>query len=570
MSEASRISIIPFDGKDFPLWKIKVQAYMAGQGWSSAIKKESEIKAEIAAAGKDADAYTRRLAESQPKVYALLVNSLSNDILSLFAASATGNPQVMWNALVEHYERNTTANRHATRALLMGQRLGEGEDISVYVSRILSLSQKLHSMGQTISEEDQLFVLFNGLTHEYASYSAMLQLRDKLTFVDAVKSLKDQQELLKLNPNSNNTANFATNLNKFNKQKGRFNNKKNTNTNKTGKTDNDGSGKYCKIHKTKGHTTKECSLANATCHSCGRKGHIKKFCYHNKDRKESEDEKKDTSACQAEEYSAQVVDLVSSSYPVAHLFDYDAFVSSYDHKNADAFQHASLCDDMIKCSEYMLDSGASSHYVNNINALSDIINLPVPKYVTVANGQREAISIMGTLRLVGDSGNIIVLKEVKYVPSFNTNLISISKLTNNGASVEFSKNDAKLVRGGQVLLTAKRNGDLYNINHTCNDEKANSATSTSLSLFHQRIGHLSMSSIKQLLDQEAVQGIDKLKNEIGKTIHTPHMCEGCAMGKSHRTAFKSYSLKPVADQVCNRMYGDLSGPSTSRICLVCC
>jgi hypothetical protein len=459
MSESSRISVIPFDGKDFPLWKIKVQAYMAGQGWSNSIKKESEIKAEIAAAGKDADIYTQRLAECKPKVYALLVNSLSNDILSLFAASANGDPHVLWDALVQHYERNTTANRHATRALLMGQRLGEGEDISVYVSRILSLSQRLKSMGQLISEEDQLYVLFSGLTHEYTSYSAMLQLRDKLTFVDAVKCLKDQQELIKINSNSNNnTANFAA-TNKFNKQKGKFNNKKNyTNTNKT---DNDGSGKYCKIHRTKGHTTKECSLANATCHTCGKKGHIKKFCYQNKNRKESEDEKKDTSACQAEEYSAQVVDLVSSSSPVSPLFDYDAFVSSacissYDHKSADVLQQASLCNDMIKCSEYMLDSGATSHYVNNINALSDIINLPVPKYVTVENGQREAIDIMGNLRLVGDSGNIIVLKEVKYVPSFNTNLISISKLTNNGASVEFSKDDAKLVRNGQVLLTATR------------------------------------------------------------------------------------------------------------------
>ena len=61
--------------------------------------------------------------DRRSKAYAFLVNSLSYNILSLFASSCTGSPHVLWNALVKHYERNTMASKHATRALMMGQRL---------------------------------------------------------------------------------------------------------------------------------------------------------------------------------------------------------------------------------------------------------------------------------------------------------------------------------------------------------------------------------------------------------------------------------------------------------------
>jgi hypothetical protein len=38
---SSAIITIPFNGKDFPLWKIKVVAYINGQGWSKAFYSSS-------------------------------------------------------------------------------------------------------------------------------------------------------------------------------------------------------------------------------------------------------------------------------------------------------------------------------------------------------------------------------------------------------------------------------------------------------------------------------------------------------------------------------------------------
>ena len=106
-SVSTSITTIPFNGKDFPLWKLKVQAYIGGQGWSKVI---FDVKPDPADYKK----------EEEPKVFAFLVNSLSYSVLSLFASvAAEQDPRKLWQALLKHYERDSTASKHATRAVMM-------------------------------------------------------------------------------------------------------------------------------------------------------------------------------------------------------------------------------------------------------------------------------------------------------------------------------------------------------------------------------------------------------------------------------------------------------------------
>ncbi len=182
-SSSKSVSIIPFDGKDFGLWKLKVKATLKGQGWYHVLDPDAKIKREH----KDDD---------KPKVYAFLVNCLSNSVLSLFAAYADveDDPLVLWNALIKHYERDTMASKHATRAMMLSMHLLDGEDVSVYVSRILSCAQKLRSMNDSVSDSDLLYSLLNGLPEEYDTYKAMIRIKDGVDFADAVKYLKDQYD----------------------------------------------------------------------------------------------------------------------------------------------------------------------------------------------------------------------------------------------------------------------------------------------------------------------------------------------------------------------------------------
>ena len=90
---ANAISSIPFDGKDFMLWKIKFLAYMAGQGWDKALQPTPDASVSLTAGAMGtmsindaADALVKEIktiGEIKPKVYALLVNSLHNNVLAL-------------------------------------------------------------------------------------------------------------------------------------------------------------------------------------------------------------------------------------------------------------------------------------------------------------------------------------------------------------------------------------------------------------------------------------------------------------------------------------------------------
>jgi hypothetical protein len=596
MSASSNyITLIPFDGKDFPVWKIKVCAYIGGRGWSDIVTADSKIVSPTVTVTDDGTEQKVVLSDSQLQANAFLVNSLSNNILSLFASYATGNPAVLWGALVKHYERDTVASKHATRALMMGQRLGEGEDISVYVSRINSYAQKLRLMGDNVTEGDLLFCLYHGLSTEYDALKSILQLKDGITYAAAVQHLKDHYELTHMNKLVGGTDDSSTALfvNHNGGGKGKFKGKKKpwcenhkfyghatkdcrmNNNKEKANAASGGSGKpYCKIHKNNTHSTMECR--NITCHECGEKGHIKRNC---KKGKQSDDEKSNMvvnnnyshSVISSEEYSAHVREYNNNS----SMFDYDAMFDMACTTNVDFATHhvnddisATKYDDdddddvnVIHYSDYILDSGATSHYINDIRVLDDVVELSTAKSVMVANSQKVNITKMGTVNLVGDYGDKISLKDVRYVPSFNTNLVSVSKLTNAGGKVVFDSNGAKLIKNGKTLLTAHRVGNLYyvNVQQSNNSEKAN-GVSEDLSLFHQRSGHLGLSTIKHVVEKNAVLGIDYLKGADITAALSSHTCHGCELGKSHRTAFKSYSLKPVVDNVCNRIYCDLSGP----------
>ena len=92
MSSSSSMSLIPFDGRDFALWKIKASAYLGGRGWSDVVILSN---AAIPVAKIETEESKQKISENKSKAYAFLVNSLSNNILSLFANSAVGDPAVL-------------------------------------------------------------------------------------------------------------------------------------------------------------------------------------------------------------------------------------------------------------------------------------------------------------------------------------------------------------------------------------------------------------------------------------------------------------------------------------------
>nr|GEW64915.1 hypothetical protein [Tanacetum cinerariifolium] len=145
--------------------------------------------------------------------------------------------------------------------------------------------------------------------------------------------------------------------------------------------------------------------------------------------------------------------------------------------------------------------------------------------------------------MIAGYGDVVIgsmtIKKVYYVKGLGHNLFSIVQFYDKGLEVAFRKSTC-LVRNedGVDLLTGDRSSNLYNI--SLNEVASNSSTcilakaSSSQSwLWHQRLSHLNFATINNLVKNNLVQGLPKMKFE------KDHLCSACEQGKIHRKYHKS-------------------------------
>ena len=101
---------------------------------------------------------------------------------------------------------------------------------------------------------------------------------------------------------------------------------------------------------------------------------------------------------------------------------------------------------------WLLDSGSTIHLTNNKSNLRNITNASTN--VTVGTGTSVRAFIKGDLILKQlESDDVMVLKEVLYVPTFNQNILSISKLLKEGYVVKGDKDCMELTVGNRTIKT---------------------------------------------------------------------------------------------------------------------
>nr|GEU35191.1 uncharacterized mitochondrial protein AtMg00810-like [Tanacetum cinerariifolium] len=133
----------------------------------------------------------------------------------------------------------------------------------------------------------------------------------------------------------------------------------------------------------------------------------------------------------------------------------------------------------------------------------------------------------------------MTIKKVYYVKGLGHNLFSVGQFCDKGLEVAFRKSTC-FVRNedGVDLLTGDRSLNLYTIalnevasnSSTCLLAKASSSQSW---LWHQRLSHLNFATINNLVKNNLVQGLPKMKFE------KDHLCSACEQGKIHRKHHKS-------------------------------
>lgn len=537
------IMLIPFDGSNYTLWKQKAKAYIIGQGWSDVVFDLAPDEFKHAEAG---------IKAIGNKAYSFIVNSLKDNVLGLFN-DVDETAYDIWYALQSHYERETVANKHAVRQMLYNLKMGKGDDVNILISKITQYSSLLKGMKDTVSEGDMLYALFTGLSGEYNALTSTLKVNDKLTFIDAVKHVKDHCEFLKLFKDKggmvDESANFSQGINKRKKRPNHVVPKQHKFKGQINVTDygsNGGINKgqsvklICSVCKKPGHDANHC-YTRKKCYNCNKVGHVSKYCRAPKSNDDN--------------------DINGKSFN-SGMHASDTKSNGADEFTAFGTDECLHVGDINRFNSFIVDSGATAHYVCNKDLLFDRYTPDNSLSVSTANNSQVPVASLGKALLYGEGSTSIHLNNVRYVPRFNCNLLSVSKLTDNGASVIFTKDGCHVEKDGTTVLVGQRKGDLYFISG-CHDQvnyvpDIPTGVKQKLQLFHQRIGHLSYGGIKELASANAVQGFDL---SISKhDIDTTDVCSGCMLGKAHRSSFKDYSLKDEAKSVLDRIYCDLSGP----------
>nr|GEY30000.1 integrase, catalytic region, zinc finger, CCHC-type, peptidase aspartic, catalytic [Tanacetum cinerariifolium] len=182
---------------------------------------------------------------------------------------------------------------------------------------------------------------------------------------------------------------------------------------------------------------------------------------------------------------------------------------------------------------WIIDSGCSKHMTGNRVLLTNFVENFLG---TVRFGNNDFAVIAGYGDVVIGS---MTIKKVYYVEGLGHNLFSVGQFCDNGLEVAFQKS-TYFVRNedGVDLLTGDRSSNLYSIalnevasnSSACLLEKASSSQSW---LWHQRLSYLNFATINNLVKNNLVQGLPKMKFE------KDHLCSACEQGKIHQKHHKS-------------------------------
>ncbi|KAL0383149.1 UNVERIFIED_CONTAM: Retrovirus-related Pol polyprotein from transposon TNT 1-94 [Sesamum calycinum] len=173
----------------------------------------------------------------------------------------------------------------------------------------------------------------------------------------------------------------------------------------------------------------------------------------------------------------------------------------------------------------------------------------------MANQKRCEIQGLGDICLTFKDGYKLTVKNVRYVPDLNHNLMSCAALEEEGLEGRWGKGIMKIMKGSLTVFKADRRRNLYvcSVNY---DILAASVTDyDKTSLWHKRLGHISLKGL-ELLQKEGVliDKIEKLK-----------FCDECVMGKQHKVQFPASQTPNLSSSsgILDYVYADVWGPSNA-------
>ena len=540
---------------NFHTWKFSMKMFLIGKGlWE--IVDGTETVAHDAS-----EELKAKFKKRDNLALATICLGINSDLHIYVRGSKAGNEA--WDALSKRFEEKTLSKKISYRRKLYKTHMNPGTDMTTHINDIKTISEHLEAVEDPVDEKDLVMILISSWPSEYNNLITTLETLsdDKLTWnYVRDRAIAEYDRMTgKRNCNSKDTA-LNTDLAGFARGRGR------------GRDFGRGRGRG---HHNRSNTDKR------TCHHCHEMGHFVRNCPRKKEKQDSEDAKVAVVKVgqfddrNDDEYAlisntnegqlGQVVDVSEvGSSPISNVNEGQVGDGDDDVEYALEVNTEDVSQ-IGNCSEnkhWWLDSGCSRHMTPSKKEFKNYLQFKTPVNVSLAD---ETIILgygIGNIQIKLFDGNEfvpVVIKNVLYVPKLQRKLLSITDITDRGSSITFEGKICTLKLKDKNFLFGRRYGKLWRLH--CQEEECFFSSvgsfrkkEASMSLWHQRYGHLSHGNLDVLNRKDMVEGLT-----FDSKVSEKSTCEGCIMGKHHRTPFPKQSSR-VTRKPLELIHSDVCGP----------
>jgi hypothetical protein len=211
--------------------------------------------------------------------------------------------------------------------------------------------------------------------------------------------------------------------------------------------------------------------------------------------------------------------------------------------------HTSPAISSDESSSWIIDTGATDHMISSVSLFTSI-TATISSRVKLPNGNYAIVTHIDTVKL----SKHLTLHDVLCVPSFSFNLISVSKLIKSlNCCLIFLANFCFIqsLLDWMTIGVGRQQGGLFYLLHKPLFHSAQvcsvSIKDVSTDLWHYRLGHLSNSMVKLL-----VNFIPSV------SCNSESICTVCPLAKQHRLPFSSSTS--VSQSLFDMIHYDIWGP----------
>lgn len=472
------------------------------------------------------------------------------------------SPSGIWNRLKQRFESAAEQRKIDLKDSLTNLTMKEGTTIEQFLIELDLIVVQLSDIDEEVEDKALIHIVLKGLPPSWRTFKTtfntmMGQRGNAMTFADLETQLQ-AEELHMLRNEATDQALFTSA-----RSSNRLNQRPFTQTKK-------------KTSSRQGSSRRSSDSRSAvpvcTHPTCLKRGHKIEQCR----LRETELQLKTLSLQQLNQLQHTIASLSSAPHQSLHAEHKDDGGSSDDPDFPEEVNLASMRDSSGKeinlsallastGDDWVIDSGASSHYSNRRANISDFAALPTSTSVTTAAGSTLPVAGTGCINAARNK----VISRVLYVPDIKSNLLSVGSFADRGHLVLFNAQHCYVMDRhdkSKVFLQGHRDprNRLYTVQlpgvrsspldspAACTVYDQADISNSHERLWHRRLGHPNYQRLYHMSTQNLVRGLPTLR-------HVRCFCAACLEGKQHRAPLPRVSVT-TTQRPLQLVHTDLCGP----------